>query len=512
MHHYPLYVMMFLIASIAGNSMAAGQANVTVSLTVKSVDLSGNPLNGMWTELYFDGRLIASGFTPVTFTVNSGSQYSVAVADFQDIVFNHWEDGSTNRFRTIMLTQDTTVTAFYSTGGTSNNPPIAVNDSVATTQNKQIAINVLANDSDPDHDSLIVDSVTAPSSGTAEINQDETITYAPNLDFVGSDSFAYTVSDTKGATDTATVSVTINSSGGTQLSIKQIKSGLVAFDPLNNATLTKEQLKADTRYWTYGGSAEGFKPPALFDFFQNSTGRYIGVQAPASGTYAGYYAVTPPTSAKLFHAVLTMPYRSISGDFFNNGLYVQTANGKIIYVTCVVDASPQGISWHIVRTNGNFNDAKRFETLWSDPSPTQPLTRDCTIITNGSNYLKVYLDNVMVYSSSNLNLRMPAPFLYFLEPQNSHPAMLYGEYRDFYIAADENIQVINAPSTAKRVDVVSTSRTVLASSQITNGAALIDVGKYHFPLAAQIIVYDSNGIALASTSASIFGGDVYAIN
>src|SRR2546422_3733070 len=48
-----------------------------------------------------------------------------------------------------------------------------------------------------------------------------------------------------------------------------------------------------------------------------------------------------------------------------------------------------------------------YTTLFrSDTSPNQPLTRDCTIITNGNNYLKVYLDNVLVYESNNLDLQM----------------------------------------------------------------------------------------------------------
>ena len=53
-------------------------------------------------------------------------------------------------------------------------------------------------------------SVTNPSHGTATINSDNTITYRPNLNFNGEDSFTYTISDGNGGTDTATVHITVS--------------------------------------------------------------------------------------------------------------------------------------------------------------------------------------------------------------------------------------------------------------------------------------------------------------
>src|SRR5207302_63086 len=69
--------------------------STTLSLNVNSVDLSGNPLTGMWVELNdSSGSRIASGFTPTTFSVTSGAQYTVHAANWQNIVFNHWNDGN----------------------------------------------------------------------------------------------------------------------------------------------------------------------------------------------------------------------------------------------------------------------------------------------------------------------------------------------------------------------------------------------------------------------------------
>lgn len=295
--------------------------------------------------------------------------------------------------------------------------------------------------------------------------------------------------------------------------VEKIDSGLIASDPLNNATMTKEELENDNRYWTYGGSALSlFEPDAPVDVSQNSTGRYIGTQTPEPGVYAGYYAVTPSTDAALFHAKITTPIRTIPSDFFQNGLYVQTDNGLINYVTCVSISSQWGTTWHIIRTFGDIDQATFFEVLWSDPGANQPLTRDCTIITNGDNYLKVYLDGSKVYDSNTLDLQMPGPFLYFLEPQNSYAdQMLYGIYNDFYITSDETIKVINNPSTAEKVEVLDDSGAILASSQVTEGIAVLDVGKYHFPIDATIRVTDTMGLILAENPASIFGGDIYSV-
>jgi hypothetical protein len=189
---------------------------------------------------------------------------------------------------------------------------------------------------------------------------------------------------------------------------------------------------------------------------------------------------------------------------------VQTGDGRINYVTCVSITSTAGTSWHIVRTFGNFDQATQFEVLWSDMSQNQPLSRDCTLITNGNNYLKVYLDGTKVYESHTIDLQMPGPYLYFLEPQNSHSQMLYGVYQDYYTTKAETIQV-DVPLTASRVDVVDASGNVLATSQVSNSTATLDVGMYHFPLAANIKVYGPNNVEMVSGSASIFGGDTYAV-
>ena len=85
----------------------------TVSLTVKSVDLAGNAITGLWTTIQSGSTILKTGYTPLTFTVNANSQYTVSVANYQNNVFDHWGNGSTDATKIITPTQDTTVMAYY---------------------------------------------------------------------------------------------------------------------------------------------------------------------------------------------------------------------------------------------------------------------------------------------------------------------------------------------------------------------------------------------------------------
>ena len=79
-----------------------------------------------------------------------------------------------------------------------------------TDEDTPVTVSVLGNDSDVDGDTLSVVGTTAPSNGSIVDHGDGTITYTPDADFNGSDSFTYTISDGNGGTDTATVTVTVD--------------------------------------------------------------------------------------------------------------------------------------------------------------------------------------------------------------------------------------------------------------------------------------------------------------
>nr|CAA6809879.1 MAG: T1SS secreted agglutinin RTX [uncultured Thiotrichaceae bacterium] len=91
-----------------------------------------------------------------------------------------------------------------------NSSPVAVDDSVSTTIDKQVPIHVLGNDTDADSDVLVISSfdVTTKEGGTVA-SSDGQLLYTPAAGFVGEDTFTYTISDNKGGLATATVSVTV---------------------------------------------------------------------------------------------------------------------------------------------------------------------------------------------------------------------------------------------------------------------------------------------------------------
>jgi hypothetical protein len=94
-----------------------------------------------------------------------------------------------------------------------NRPPVAVDDAVSVPRNHANTIKVAANDTDPDFDSLTVDSVTVPTGGgTAAVNPGGSVTYTPpaGAQIGNTDGFDYVVSDGRGGSDTGHVAVTID--------------------------------------------------------------------------------------------------------------------------------------------------------------------------------------------------------------------------------------------------------------------------------------------------------------
>lgn len=68
---------------------------------------------------------------------------------------------------------------------------------------------VLRNDTDLNGDRITINSVTQPDNGIVSVNPDNSLTYTPNSNFTGNDSFTYEISDGNGGIDTATVNLTV---------------------------------------------------------------------------------------------------------------------------------------------------------------------------------------------------------------------------------------------------------------------------------------------------------------
>ena len=104
-----------------------------------------------------------------------------------------------------------------------NEPPDAVADApgTASTRTPRSTIRVLDNDSDPEDErselllTVFNSGPNAPRNGTVTVNEpanvgaDRTITYEPNADYNGSDTFTYQVRDTGSPSLSSTASVTV---------------------------------------------------------------------------------------------------------------------------------------------------------------------------------------------------------------------------------------------------------------------------------------------------------------
>jgi len=94
-----------------------------------------------------------------------------------------------------------------------NDLPQAVNDEYSTDESTSLNVSapgVLANDSDPENDTLdaLLDSTTTD--GVLVLNSNGSFEYTPNNDFVGTDSFSYHAFDGADNSNIATVTIEVN--------------------------------------------------------------------------------------------------------------------------------------------------------------------------------------------------------------------------------------------------------------------------------------------------------------
>jgi hypothetical protein len=92
-----------------------------------------------------------------------------------------------------------------------NQPPVANTDSATTAQNTAVTLEastLLANDTDANGDSLSLTEVSNAVNGSVTFS-DGNVIFTPSTNFTGNASFDYNISDGKGGTSTATVSVAV---------------------------------------------------------------------------------------------------------------------------------------------------------------------------------------------------------------------------------------------------------------------------------------------------------------
>ena len=92
-----------------------------------------------------------------------------------------------------------------------NEAPEPTDDTATILEDESVTVNVLTNDPDPEGDNLTVSLRNRPRNGSATVEPDGSITYTPNANYHGADSFTYRVFDDALYSVDATVTVTITS-------------------------------------------------------------------------------------------------------------------------------------------------------------------------------------------------------------------------------------------------------------------------------------------------------------
>ncbi|GFE69412.1 S-layer family protein [Chroococcus sp. FPU101] len=221
-------------ATITGTSIASvteddsnPDLTATATLTVNDVDTGENQFSTTVTSS-------ASNLGSLSITPTGNYNYIVANSAVQ---YLNTGESKTETFTVSSIDGTATQTITITINGLDDNSaPEANDDTVTTEENTPLYISattLLANDRDPDNDTLIIVSVSNFSNGTAILNnsgtplyyEDDFITFTPNNSFIGNASFDYTLSDGT-FNDTATVNVSVTA-----------VTGLVKIGTSNNDTL-----------------------------------------------------------------------------------------------------------------------------------------------------------------------------------------------------------------------------------------------------------------------------------
>jgi gliding motility-associated-like protein len=183
---------------VARDDYASTPENTPVNIAVKNNDtdiegpLTGNPVV---LDQPDHGTVVVNNDGTITYTPDDGY---VGNDTFTYIIC----DGGTPDLcdtATVIIT----VTAV-------NRPPVANNDTITTPEDNSVNINVLVNDIDPNGNLNPNPTIlTNPAHGRVVVNADGTITYIPDPDYNGTDSFSYIICDSLGLCDTAEVYITV---------------------------------------------------------------------------------------------------------------------------------------------------------------------------------------------------------------------------------------------------------------------------------------------------------------
>lgn len=185
-------------------SNAAPTANNDTAVTNEDTAVSGNVLTN---DTDPDGNPLSASLLTnpshgtVSFAGTGAYTYTPAANYFGSDSFTYTaSDGALTSNATVNITVNAV-----------NDAPVANNDTAEVAQNSHASIDVVANDTDVDGDTLTPGTFASvtPAASTVVANADRTVEFTPPAGYTGAASFTYKASDGQTTSNAATVSITV---------------------------------------------------------------------------------------------------------------------------------------------------------------------------------------------------------------------------------------------------------------------------------------------------------------
>ncbi len=166
--------------------------NVNADLIANDTDADGSVLSLVSFGQPAQGSLIDNGDGTLSYTPAQGF---VGVDSFSYTINDDQAEAS--------------ATAYIGVSEAGNTAPTGLTDSASTSEGTPVTVDVLANDSDADGDTLSIAGFSSGQNGQVSESPAGELVYTPDQDFSGNDSFTYFVTDGRGGVTTATVDVAV---------------------------------------------------------------------------------------------------------------------------------------------------------------------------------------------------------------------------------------------------------------------------------------------------------------
>ncbi|MDP3986609.1 MAG: putative Ig domain-containing protein [Nanoarchaeota archaeon] len=250
-----------------------------------------------------------------------------------------------------------------------NQQPIASGQSLTTDKNKSLTVTLSA--SDVDGDSLVYSIFSNPRNGVLSGLNSVTgkITYTPNTNFVGSDSFTFRASDGKAGSNIATVSITVKETS--------ITPGENRAPIITSTAVTQVNEEKTYAYQVTATDADGDK--LTYSLTQSpswvsinpQTGLIIGTAPQVSSSNVWQIIVRASDSKGAFATqTYNLIVKNIKEDDDDNG-----DSGK----TIVLNSNPKKETSNLVDDFYQQKYMDQFNTISLDEEQVQPKTKEASI-------------------------------------------------------------------------------------------------------------------------------------